>query len=73
MDIDDIRKLAATLACCAGMWVCEGVMVVVIASIEACEILFNEEGERPEGSKADLFGDSDLIRHAPYIRLMGRD
>jgi hypothetical protein len=53
------------------MWVCEGVLIVLIASIKAREIFFNQEGERPESSQADLFGDPDLIRHTPHIRLIG--
>jgi len=61
----------AGLAGCAGVWICEGVLIVLIASIEACEILFDEEGERSESSQADFFGDSDLIRHTPHIHLVG--
>jgi hypothetical protein len=53
------------------VWVSEGVLIVFIASIEACEVLLNQEGERPEGSQADLFSDSNLTRNAPHVRLIG--
>jgi len=70
--ISSIPGLSARPACCPGMWVCEGVLIVFIASIEACEILFNQEGERPEGSQANILGDSDLVRYAPHICLISR-
>jgi hypothetical protein len=38
------------LTYCAGIWIWEGVFVVCLASIEASEILFNQERQRPEAS-----------------------
>jgi hypothetical protein len=32
----------------AGIWIWEGVFVVFLASIEASEVFFNQEPERPE-------------------------
>ena len=61
------------LACCAGIWVREGVFIVFFASIEAGEILLNQERKRPQVSKTDIFGDPDLISDSPHFRLISGD
>jgi hypothetical protein len=39
-----------TQTSCAGIWICEGIFIVFLASIEAGEILLNQERKCPETS-----------------------
>jgi hypothetical protein len=47
---ETVTRFITWLAVYAGIWVGEGVLIVLFASIQAGEILFNQKRERPEGS-----------------------
>jgi hypothetical protein len=64
---------ATELACFAHAWIRECILILFIAPIETGEILLNQECKCPGASETDIFGNPDLIRNAPVVRLVGRD
>lgn len=61
------------LAGCSGIRIWECVLIVLIASIEAGEILLNQKRKRPEIPQTDIFCDPDLVCGAPHVGLFSRN